>query len=194
MGETVTAPGRSADRDGRDAALRVRPGGWPPQRTPWLVLAVLLMAGGGLTGAVLVSNAASRSPVVAVAGDLQRGDRLSRSDVRVVAVGLDEQVPVIAADRIDEVVGRTLAASLPAGSLLSEGLLSRGDALPDDADVVGMLLEAGAYPVADLTVGDRMRVIAVGTETDRDGPMGWLTDAEVYAVDEPTTGSGARFV
>jgi hypothetical protein len=159
-----------------------------------LVLAVLLMAGGALTGAVLVSNAGSRTPVIAVAGDLQRGDRLSRADVRAVSVGLDDQVPVITADRIDQVVGRTLAASLPAGSLLSEGLLSRADALPDDADVVGMLLEPGAYPVADLTVGDRMRVIAVGTETDHDGPMGWLTDAEVYAVDEPTTGSGARFV
>jgi hypothetical protein len=159
-----------------------------------LVLAVLLMAGGALISAVLVSNVASRTPVVAIASDLRSGDRLSRADVRVVSVALDGQVPAISAERIDEVVGRTLTASLPAGTLLSDNVLSRGAALPDGADVVGMSLEPGAYPISNLVAGDPVRVIAAGGDPDAEGPVGWLTDATVYAVGQPTSGSPTLFV
>ena len=57
--------------------------GWSA-RVPWLLLAVVLIAGGGLTAAVLVSSLAARTPVLAVAEDVARGDVLARGDVRVV--------------------------------------------------------------------------------------------------------------
>ena len=194
MAETATAPTRTTGGDGAGGELKVRPVSRSRRQAPWLVLAVLLIAGGGLTVAVLVSDLASRTPVIAVAADLERGDRLVREDLQVVSVALDGQVPAMTADRIDEVVGRTLTASLPQGSLLSPEMLSRADGLPDDADVVGMLLEPGAYPVGDLAAGDLVRVIAAPVGNEAAVARGWLTDAHVYAVEEPADASATLFI
>jgi hypothetical protein len=165
--------------------------GWSA-RVPWLLLAVVLIAGGGLTAAVLVSNLAARTPALAVAEDLSRGQVLTRADVRVVSVAVDAQVPTMAPGDIDAVVGRTVAASLPAGSLLSPQVLSRSDLVGDDADVVGLLLEAGQYPVADLAPGDRVAVIATGDTTRRASAR--VAEAEVHAVGDLEVSSTQRLV
>ena len=165
--------------------------GWSA-RVPWLLLAVVLIAGGGLTAAVLVSNMAQRTPVLAVADDVARGQVLTRADVRVASVAVDAQVPTMPPEQVDQVVGRTVAASLPAGSLLSPQVLSRSDLVGDDADVVGLLLEAGQYPVADLAAGDRVAVIATGDTTRRSSAR--LADAEVHAVGDLEVSSTQRLV
>ena len=182
-------------RPGPEARARLKPPGrgvgWSA-RVPWLLLAVVLIAGGGLTAAVLVSNLAQRTPVLAVTEDVARGQVLSRGDVRVVSVAVDGQVPTMTPGEIQSVVGRTVAASLPAGSLLSPQVLSRSDLVGDDADVVGLLLEAGGYPVADLAPGDRVAVVAAGG--DRRWGSSRLTDAEVHAVAELGASSTQRLV
>ena len=183
MGTTSTAT--KAERNGQPTpALRVTPtarGRWQA-RAPWLVLAVLLVAAGMLAAVLVLSQVNRRSPAVALTTAVERGAQLARQDLRVVQVAADSPLPTLDPGEVNAVVGRTVTAALPAGTLLSQEMLSRSDLVPDGADVVGMALDPGSYPVADLQPGDTVGVLRVASDGSRDAQS--LTDAEVHAVTE----------
>lgn len=189
---TATTSGRGSRNGQGESALRVAPRGqarWQA-RAPWIVLAVILVALGMLIAVVVLTQVTHRVPAVALANRVERGDRLTRADLRVLQVAVDGEVPIIDPADVEQVVGRTVTAALPVGALLSPPLLSRGDLVPSDSDVVGMALEPGSLPVDDLTPGDRVGIFAAGQE----GAADWIVDAEVHTVGELAEGTAARFV
>ena len=119
-----------------------------------------------------LSRVSTRAPVVAVTRDVAAGDVLSAEDLTVVDAGLDAGIAVVPADERGLLVGRVAAGPLPAGSLLAEGMLQDGSPLPAGMHVVGLALQAGDYPVTDLSVGDRLSVVSTAAAPGEDPVLG----------------------
>ena len=157
-------------------------------RLPQLALGLLLAGGAAL--AFVLFNAASvqRTPVLALAVDLERGQTIVVEDLQVVQLGIDSPVAVTPADQAELLLGRVAVADLPAGTLLSDGLVSSTSPLLDGGGVVGLALNPGQYPTPRLMVGDLVMVVEVS-----DGPRLLTGTAEVVDIETVAT-QGQRFI
>lgn len=170
--------------------LRIDPAG-PAQRRPrptWIALGVLVLLGFGLVGAVTVARAADRTPVLALAQPIERGEELTAGHLTVANVGADETVAVVAAADRDELVGLMAAGSLEEGTLITRGQFVAGPSVGPGQSVVGLALAPGEYPTANLRPGDRVVVVRTPASTgplDRAGqePAVLAEGAEVFAVE-----------
>jgi hypothetical protein len=157
-------------------------------RLPQLALG-LLLAGGAALGFVLFhATAVQRTPVLALATDVARGQMIVLEDLQVVQVGIDQPTAVTPADQPGLVVGRTVVADLPAGTLLSGGLVTSTSPLLAGGGVVGLALNPGQYPTPRLMVGDLVTVVEVS-----DGPRLLAAAAEVVDIETVAT-QGQRFI
>jgi hypothetical protein len=133
--------------------------------------------------AALYLSAGNRTEVLVVAEDVSRLDTIERSDVRVARLSLDASVDTIAADRLDEFVGRIAAVDLVAGSLLTEQQVRAQNERVVDADeaVVGVLLRPGDGPTAVLRRGTPVTVVvrpsASASPAAIEQVPGWVLDA-----------------
>jgi len=157
-------------------------------RVPQLALG-LLLAGLAALGFVLF-NAASiqRTPVLALAVDVQRGQVLEVEDLQVVYVGTDDLLALTPADRSDLLVGRAAVTDLSAGTLLTAEQVAAGATLTPGAGVVGLALAPGQYPTPRLAIGDLVTVVEVADEL-----MMLVEAAEVVGI-EPVGTQGQRFI
>ncbi len=157
-------------------------------RVPQLAAGVLL-AGLAALGFVLF-NAASvqRTPVLALASDVQRGQVLEVEDLQVVHVGTDDVLALTPADRSDLLVGRAAVTDLAAGTLVTTDQVAAGAALTPGAGVVGLALAPGQYPTPRLSIGDLVTVVEVS-----DGLTVLVEAAEVVGI-EPVGTQGQRFI
>ena len=95
-------------------------------------------------------------PVLVLRQDVVAGQQLAASDLKIVTVDAPGLSTMRASDE-SQVVGKALSVSLPAGSLLSAGLLvGNTGPLPGQA-IVGAALKPGAFP-PDLTPGARVQI------------------------------------
>ncbi|WP_170323816.1 SAF domain-containing protein [Cryptosporangium phraense] len=107
------------------------------------------------------SQTSGRVAVLAVATDVPAGRVLTDRDVRTVQVAADATVPLVAAGQRQEIVGRTAAVPLAAGTLLSPQML--GTPVPPEAGqaVVAVSVDPGRFPPS-LTAGSTVTVVATG--------------------------------
>lgn len=150
----------------------------PKQRVPAMVLGLLLVVGAGVGVALWSSAQSERSPVLITANDLEAGDTVAASDLRVAWVAVDDAVVTMPDTAQAGVVGSTVLSAVPAGSLVGPTMFgSEASLVPDGMALVGATLDTGRYPSSGLRVGDR--VVLVHTTTD--GPVR-LGEADVFAV------------
>ncbi|MEM9654586.1 MAG: SAF domain-containing protein [Actinomycetota bacterium] len=133
-------------------------------RVPQLLLAALLMVGGGLGGLILFRQYNQRTAAVVITAPVTHGEILTRDQLAITEVALDRDVMSIGA--LSDVVGRIAAHDLAPGELVSPNDLTTDDRLvAADEAVIGLLLEPGQYPTTRLATGDRVDVFAPGSET-----------------------------
>lgn len=141
--------------------LRLEPAR-PAQRRPrtaWIALGLVLLLGFGLLGAVTVARVADRTPVLVLAKSIERGEELTAAHLSVLNVGADDGVAVVPADQRDEVLGRTAAASLEGGTILTATQFLAGPQVGPGQAVVGLALAPGEYPTSALRPGDHVIVV-----------------------------------
>jgi|SRR5580658_2787477 hypothetical protein len=151
IGDLVTAPARSARR-------RVI--------TPWrltaLVLALAAAGGSYMLGRYVIAPKSPHSvqlTVTAVA--LPAGAKLTTGDVRVVTVqaasvpsGFFSPAAALSA------IGLVTRDAIPAGTFLSNSMLSPSGGVPDSAQaLVGLDLKAGQLPAGGLAPGQKVLVV-----------------------------------
>jgi hypothetical protein len=103
-------------------------------------------------------QAGHRQPVLALAQPVAAGQVITAADLETVRVSAAGPVSLVPASRQAEVVGRTAAVSLPAGSLLAGSDI--GTPPPVKGQVrLGVALKPGAYP-PDLAAGQDVDVLA----------------------------------
>lgn len=171
------------------------PAGLPARRRWGRVAAGALLALlGAWAGMVLVATAGGREERLALADDVMKGQKIERSDLRVVRVAADAGVATIPASATGEIVGQVAATDLTRGSLLArKQLLGHGERLvTTDEAVVGARLAPGAAPRGEVAPGTSVLVVVKpapsgGTAGRVREITGWLRD-----IGEPAENTDAR--
>lgn len=132
----------------------------PRRRRPALiVLAVALVAFGGLADAVVLANRDERVTVLATARAIEVGQQVTAGDLREVELIPDARLrPVLAADQ-STVVGGFAAVELPAGALVTDGAVTTQRVPGPGQALVGVAVSADRMPARDLSPGDLVLVV-----------------------------------
>lgn len=137
-------------------------------RVPYLVLGALLVL--GCTAAVvgIVMTVGGRSPAWVLARPVIAGHLLAAADVRSVAVRADPGLDLLPGED-SAVVGRPVAYSLPAGVVLTRGVLGPARVPPPGLSVVAVAADPGRYP-PELGVGSSVLLVPVADSTTSNSP------------------------
>lgn len=126
----------------------------------WLLAGILAVALGGLSTGFLFVSATSSQPVLRVNRTVYRGETIAAADLAVVEIGSGLDVRTVPGSRLDQVVGSAAVTDLAQGSLLVDGTFGSAT-LPAGQSRVGVRLEAGRLPSANLTPGTAVMVVAL---------------------------------
>lgn len=127
---------------------------------PHLLMGVLLVLACTVGGVLLSLAAGDRQPVLALARAVSVGQALSTADLREVSIAADPAMSTMAASQVSTVVGRTMATSLPAGSLLTPDVLGAPLVPSPGKAITALALKPGMFP-PELTPGARVAVVFV---------------------------------
>jgi len=142
---------------------------------PQLLLSLLVVAVFALLAVWWQASTTSRSPVLALAQDINVGEPVRAEDLTEVFISTDVPSAVVSADRRSEFVGVLPVLDLPAGTLINGEMFLRGSTLDQGQAFVGLVLSGTEAP-GGLTAGDRVQVLSV---TDRADPQILAADAQV---------------
>lgn len=165
------------------------------RRLPHLVLGALLIVVCATSFAVVAGRVDHRAEVLALARSVAVGQRLSAADVRSIRASVEAGVSTIPATQEDQVVGRTVAVSLPAGTLLAPGVLGPAQ-VPAGQAIVAVAVRVGQAP-PDLAAGEHVLLVTVPTSTTTSGAgaaAGRSWSGVVVAVLPPSGGQEATVV
>lgn len=151
------------DRKSRTQGSRLR-GGRRRRSVPHLVLGALLVLGCAAGFALVTVTTGDRQPALAIARPVVVGHVLTAPDLRVVNVSVDPGVTIVSGSQASQVVGRVLATSLPAGALLTPGVLGDGTVPSSGRAVAALALKAGQFP-PEIAPGARVSVVSVPSST-----------------------------
>ena len=166
----------------------------PKRRRPtWVVAGGLLILTAAIVGAWIFSSTTSRLAIVVAARDLEPGDVLQASDLRVVEITTAPDMRAIQESQQSLVIGRVARGPIPAGTVVNTDLFADpGAAVPSGFVVVGASLEAGAAPLASLASGDPVDIVGVSKAAGADTSSATvLTRGTVWAVDAASGSSSS---
>jgi hypothetical protein len=137
-------------------------------------------------GAVLWHlSAVEKVPALAAASQIQRGDVIDASDVRVVYVSSDDNLARLDSAQMGRVTGRIALVDLAEGTLLTPSVVADAATVNAGDGVVGLSLDPGAYPARGLAPGDQVNVVRSADVAELDAkPTVIAHNAEVFKVEE----------
>jgi Flp pilus assembly protein CpaB len=148
---------------------------------------VLLVVGCALAALMLAAGDRDRTPVVALAADVARGQVLTEADLSTVYMESDSAIATTPSEDREGLVGRAALSDLPSGSLVTAGQLGDPvEVLEAGAGTVGLTLEAGQLPSLRLAPGDEVSVVAAGDATSGREPGDVVRSGVVVAIEELT--------
>jgi hypothetical protein len=130
------------------------------QRRPSaVVLALVLVCLGGLTGLWLWTSSSAATEVVAVRSPVERGQLIVPEDLTTVRVTLDPALRTVPASVLESLVGKRAVTDLAAGTLVAPEQVS--DAVVPGAGlaVVAVPIAPGLIPSEPLKAGDTVRLV-----------------------------------
>ncbi|MFF9458052.1 SAF domain-containing protein [Streptomyces flaveolus] len=130
------------------------------RRRPVVVGAGLALAAvGALLAVWQVDEAGNRVPVIAVAHDVKAGETVKKSDLVVAQVAPDAVLAPVPVSRSGDIVGKTAAADLPKGTLVTDASVQEGTPVAKGSDTVGILAKPGQLPAQRLRTGDAVALV-----------------------------------
>jgi hypothetical protein len=130
--------------DGAVLAERL-PRGRRPRRPALAAAGVLLIVVCGLVSAALAAATDHRLRVLALARDVQAGQVLTARDVKVAAIS-GSGLRALGAGGAASLVGQTVTASLPAGTLLNASMVTAGPLPGAGLQLVALAVKPGGVP------------------------------------------------
>jgi len=157
-----------------------------------ILLAVVLILGFALAGAVVADRIDTRVPVLATARPINAGQVITDADLAVVRVAADSAVSTVPETDRGSVVGSTAAVPLVAGALLTPAQLGAAAWPPAGQSVMAVAVKPGRLPSA-ITSGSHVLVLIVPTTTaagSGDTPPVAQAEATVWSLEEAKDQSG----
>jgi hypothetical protein len=164
-------------------------------RRPGLIaVAVLLIVGFALSGAVLVSRAGQTSEVLVASRAVTAGHVIGAGDVAVVR--LSGSVRAIAAADLRTVVGSTAAVGLVGGQVLNRDMLTTATVPGPGKAMIGLDLKPGQLPSDGIGVGDHVLAVVIPAANDPAPAAAAtaLTVGEIYSLRAEQAGSADTLV
>ena len=159
---------------------------------PRVGAAVALAVLCGVVFVLLLGNAGSRHPVLALTRAVPAGTQLNATDFTTVGVASDPGLTPVPAADLATVVNRRAAVALEPGSLLTPGDLTTAPAVASGSTTVGLELKPGQAP-GDLAPGEDVMLVATSTSansgTTSNSPTVLVASARVLAVAAPSANS-----
>lgn len=160
----------------------------PPKgrvRLPELAIGLFVMVAFALGAVLWHLNAVDKSPALAIAANVERGETITADDVRVVYVASDDVLATLGEAQLSQVVGRVALVDLPAGTLVTRGLVADAVAIEAGDGVAGLSLDPGQYPAFGLAPGDIVNVVrSVEDAAGEDADNVIARNATVFAVED----------
>ncbi|HEV2376252.1 MAG TPA: hypothetical protein VGS19_29290 [Streptosporangiaceae bacterium] len=152
------------DQDGRimpTPPSARKPPSVPRERKPALAaLALLLIVGGALGAAYLVTQNGHRVAAIEVTQPVGVGQQIPVGAMAEVQVVPSSGLPYIPWDEAGQVTRYYAATSIPAGTLLTNAMVAPATSLAAGRDVVGLALKEGQFPLS-LQIGDHVTIYQV---------------------------------
>jgi hypothetical protein len=148
----------------REASVRVPLVSLRPRRRGWLLVAGLLamvVCAGAF--ALVYLGADARVQVLAAARPLAAGQLVTAGDLQVVRIVPDAGMPLLRAEQASQVIGRSVAFPVAAGTLLSESQLGPAQWPPDGQAVAALPVKPGRLP-AGIAPGSPVLVVTVAAD------------------------------
>ena len=138
-----------------------------------LLFGLLLIAGavGGFWYVLMSLD--ERQQVLVAARDIQRWDLVSAGDFTTTEANLGEAAAALGVDRLDALVGRWATGSIPAGTIVTEGMF-QSPPLSGEEETDKVIIEVGLpgdeVPFGGMETGDKLALF--GREAAPSGPDG----------------------
>lgn len=137
----------------------------PASRRRSRIAAGAILAAVAIGGNVLLyTSLDDKTEVLQLVRDVRAGETVSTSDLRIVEVDVDPNVPVVRADEIGRVANRYARVFLPAGSLIFGDLVQVEPLVSDGAGVVAVPISPSEVPAGVTTRAQVLLVIPDGEE------------------------------
>jgi hypothetical protein len=182
----------------REVSVRVPLVSLRPRRRGWLLVAGLLamvVCAGAF--ALVYLGADARVQVLAAARPLAAGQTITAGDLQVVRIVPDAGMPLFPAEQASQVIGRSVAVPVAAGTLLSESQLGPVAWPPGGQAVAALPVKPGRLP-AGLAPGSPVLVVTVAADPQLASgvPSGQVAPvpATVVQVAEGVDGTGTAVV
>ena len=139
----------------------------PTRRRPsWVLIGALLVGLAALLGAWVFAATSEHVSVVVAAHDIQPGEVIGETDLRVVEIGASSELRAIQSRQQELILGKAARGPIPQGTVLNTDLfIDRAGAVPLGMVVVGAALDPGAVPMSGLRAGDVVNLLAVQRTT-----------------------------
>src|ERR1700761_7200569 len=162
----------------------------PRERKPALfALAILLVALGAGAAGLLVIRAGAKVEAIEIVQQVNQNVQLPATSLEEVGISAGSGVSYVPWSEAAQVEKYFAATTIPAGTLLTENMVSTTSGLATNEDIVGLSLKAGQMP-ATLQPGDKVEAFAVGTACTVNAGQIVAQQAQVTQVSGDVTGSG----
>lgn len=125
-----------------------------------LLIAVIVVALGGVLGFTGANMLTRHVQVLAVARDVPVGQVITDADLVVAAVNDDPNLSPIPADQRDQVVGLVAQVPLVRGELLTRAQIGPANGFTEGQQMVALPLKPGQLPSRGLAPGQHVLVVA----------------------------------
>lgn len=181
------SPSASSNGHGTHSPTMVAP---PMKRVrlPELAIGLFVVVLFALGAVLWHLSSVEKSPALALGGPVERGETITADDVRVVDVASDDALATLGETQLNEIVGRVALVDLPAGTLLTKGVVTDPVAIGEGDGVAGLSLDPGQYPALGIAPGDVVNVVAAvdqpGSEDGAEVDRVIARSATVFAVED----------
>lgn len=190
-------PSHELRRAAPTSRLEIGRAGQARHRNPgWLLAGVLLVLVSAIGGVLLFASADDRHAVLVAAADIEVGQPVQRSHLRVVQMSSAADVATLGTDDAAALIGQIPIGRIPAGTVLNSSMFDSSSPLGADEMVFGAALDPGEAPLSGVTVGTSVRLLAApravaGAERDAaSSPPSAVVIGDGVVWDHEALGSG----
>jgi hypothetical protein len=141
--------------------------------------AIAAIVVGGLLSAFLYSSTQHSEQVFVVATALDRGQTIAAQDLTTITITPGQRIDAFTPAQAGQLIGKTITAALPKGSLLTHGAVADRLPIPAGEAIVGVALKPSQMPSTPISAGSRIVITPIAGQN--------ATVKSTQAADVPAT-------